>query len=83
MRMPNRLTALFTCTLLTTAYFVCADAQAPAPAAQSFALSERVPFDAAVKLAELPDLVRGYEEIKLARVESYRQRLREAVAAFA
>src|SRR6185436_18788679 len=36
-------------------------------------------LDAAVKLAELPDLVRGYEEIKLARVESYRQRLREAV----
>ena len=40
-------------------------------------------LDAAVKLAELPDLVRGYEEIKLARVESYRQRLREALAAFA
>ncbi len=39
-------------------------------------------LDAAVKLAELPDLVRGYENIKLARVESYRQRLREALSAF-
>ena len=36
-----------------------------------------------MKLAELPDLVRGYEEIKLARVETYRQRLREALSAFA
>jgi indolepyruvate ferredoxin oxidoreductase len=43
--------------------------------------SERL--DAAVKLAELPDLVRGYEEIKLARVESYRKRLAGALAALA
>ncbi len=39
-------------------------------------------LDAAVKLAELPDLVRGYEGIKVPRVENYRQRLREALAAF-
>jgi indolepyruvate ferredoxin oxidoreductase len=39
-------------------------------------------LDAAVKLAELPDLVRGYEEIKVRRVETYRERLREALAAF-
>ena len=34
---------------------------------------------AAVALAELPDLVRGYEEIKVRRVSDYRQRLREAL----
>ena len=39
-------------------------------------------LDAAVKLSELPDLVRGYEEIKVRRVENYRQRLREALSAF-
>jgi indolepyruvate ferredoxin oxidoreductase len=39
-------------------------------------------LDAAVKLAQLPDLVRGYEEIKVRRVEDYRQRLREALVAF-
>jgi indolepyruvate ferredoxin oxidoreductase len=31
--------------------------------------------DFAVQLAELPDLVRGYEHVKLANVEVYRQRL--------
>jgi indolepyruvate ferredoxin oxidoreductase len=36
--------------------------------------------DAIVGLAELPDLVRGYEEIKLARVAQYRQELDEALA---
>src|SRR2546428_2811938 len=35
-------------------------------------------LDDAVTLADLPDLVRGYEEIKVRRVENYRQRLREA-----
>jgi len=35
---------------------------------------------AAVALARLPDSVRGYEEIKLARVERYRARLAEALA---
>jgi indolepyruvate ferredoxin oxidoreductase len=40
-------------------------------------------LDAAVRVAELPDLVRGYEEIKARRVVQYRQRLREALAAFA
>jgi indolepyruvate ferredoxin oxidoreductase len=39
-------------------------------------------LDAAVKLAELPDLVRGYEEIKVRRAENYRQRLREALGSF-
>jgi indolepyruvate ferredoxin oxidoreductase len=32
---------------------------------------------AAVELAALPDLVRGYEEIKLANVARYRERLAE------
>ncbi len=39
-------------------------------------------LDAAVKLAELPDLVRGYEEIKVQRAANYRQRMREALGAF-
>jgi indolepyruvate ferredoxin oxidoreductase len=34
-------------------------------------------YDRAVAAAALPDLVRGYEEIKLANVEIYRDRLRE------
>jgi len=38
-------------------------------------------LDAVVALAELPDLVRGYEEIKLARVEQYRERLAAALKA--
>ena len=37
-------------------------------------------FEAMVELAELPDLVRGYEEIKLARVETYRAKLDPAIA---
>lgn len=32
-------------------------------------------YDRAVAVAELPDLIRGYEEIKLANVEKYRERL--------
>ena len=36
-------------------------------------------FDSMVELAELPDLVRGYEEIKLACVETYRAKLDRAV----
>jgi indolepyruvate ferredoxin oxidoreductase len=39
-------------------------------------------LDAAVELAELPDMVRGYEQIKERRAMSYRQRLREALSAF-
>jgi indolepyruvate ferredoxin oxidoreductase len=39
-------------------------------------------LDAAVRIAELPDLVRGYEEIKVARAEKYRERLHESLAAF-
>jgi indolepyruvate ferredoxin oxidoreductase len=39
-------------------------------------------LDDAIALAELPDLVRGYEEIKVRRVETYRQRLREALSSF-
>jgi indolepyruvate ferredoxin oxidoreductase len=39
-------------------------------------------LDDAVALAELPDIVRGYEDIKLANVERYRAALREALAAF-
>ena len=37
---------------------------------------------AAVEIAELPDLVRGYEHIKLANVARHRAALSEAVAAF-
>ena len=36
----------------------------------------------ATEIAELPDLVRGYEELKLARVEQYRQRLSEGLERF-
>ncbi|WP_395155653.1 indolepyruvate ferredoxin oxidoreductase family protein [Ilumatobacter sp.] len=38
-------------------------------------------YAAAVALAELPDLVRGYEDIKLASVERYRSALNEALTA--
>ena len=38
-------------------------------------------LDDAVALADLPDLVRGYEDIKVDRVATYRQRLREALSA--
>jgi indolepyruvate ferredoxin oxidoreductase len=34
-------------------------------------------YDRAVSAAALPDLVRGYEDVKLAAVETYRDRLRE------
>lgn len=34
-------------------------------------------YDRAVKLAKLPDLIRGYESIKLASVERYRTALAE------
>ncbi|WP_345568284.1 DUF6537 domain-containing protein [Streptomyces plumbiresistens] len=34
-------------------------------------------LDAAVELAALPDLVRGYEDIKPANVATYRERLKE------
>ncbi len=34
-------------------------------------------YDTAVELAELPDIVRGYEDIKLRNVEQYQQRVEE------
>jgi indolepyruvate ferredoxin oxidoreductase len=34
-------------------------------------------YDRAVTIAALPDMVRGYEDIKLASVEGYHARLRE------
>ncbi|MCA9512238.1 MAG: indolepyruvate ferredoxin oxidoreductase family protein [Myxococcota bacterium] len=37
-------------------------------------------YDDAVALAELPDLVRGYEDLKLRRIAELRERLPEAVA---
>ena len=37
-------------------------------------------FDRVVELAETPDLVRGYEDIKLANVEHYRIRVAELLA---
>jgi indolepyruvate ferredoxin oxidoreductase len=38
-------------------------------------------LDAAVRVAELPDIVRGYEELKLERVAEFRRRLSEETAA--
>jgi indolepyruvate ferredoxin oxidoreductase len=38
-------------------------------------------YDCAVELAALPDMIRGYEEIKLANVEKYRARVGELIAA--
>ncbi|GAA3009028.1 indolepyruvate ferredoxin oxidoreductase family protein [Actinokineospora diospyrosa] len=37
-------------------------------------------YDLAVRIADLPDVVRGYEEIKLANVELYREKLAESLA---
>jgi indolepyruvate ferredoxin oxidoreductase len=34
-------------------------------------------YDRAVAVAALPDVVRGYEGVKLANVDAYRVRLRE------
>jgi len=34
-------------------------------------------YEHAVEVAALPDLVRGYEGVKLANIEVYRERLRE------
>ena len=39
-------------------------------------------LDRAVEIASLPDLVRGYEDIKLRNVAAYRARLAELLAAF-
>ena len=39
-------------------------------------------LEEAVSIAELPDLVRGFEEIKLANVERYRAQLEAKLAAF-
>jgi indolepyruvate ferredoxin oxidoreductase len=36
-----------------------------------------------VRIAELPDLVRGYEDLKLARVAEFRRRLHDETAEFA
>jgi indolepyruvate ferredoxin oxidoreductase len=36
----------------------------------------------AVEIAGLPELIRGYEDIKLAAVEVYRERLGELLARF-
>ncbi|RZV44866.1 MAG: indolepyruvate ferredoxin oxidoreductase family protein, partial [Acidimicrobiales bacterium] len=43
---------------------------------------DRDNVDSAMALAELPDLVRGYEDIKLRNVEIYRRELAEHLAAF-
>ena len=40
-------------------------------------------FDTVVELAETPDIVRGYEDIKLANVELYRTRVKELLAQLA
>jgi indolepyruvate ferredoxin oxidoreductase len=38
-------------------------------------------LDHAVRIAELPDLVRGYEDLKLERVAEFRRRLTDDVRA--
>ncbi len=40
-------------------------------------------LDEALRIANLPDSVRGYEDVKLPRAKQYREALREALAAFA
>ena len=40
-------------------------------------------YELATAIAELPDLIRGYEEIKLASVERYAERMRELRAQYA
>ncbi len=40
-------------------------------------------LDQAIEIAKLPDLVRGYEELKLRRVAEYRSKLTEALSRFA
>jgi indolepyruvate ferredoxin oxidoreductase len=37
---------------------------------------DREGYDRAVKLATLPDLIRGYEDVKLRNVERFRQEVR-------
>ena len=37
-------------------------------------------YDRAVQLAELPDMIRGYEEIKEANVEKFRQAANEILS---
>ncbi len=39
-------------------------------------------IDAAIAIAGLPDMVRGYEDLKLRRIAEYRQALTEALTAF-
>jgi indolepyruvate ferredoxin oxidoreductase len=50
--------------------------------AQVFSALDATNLAAAVALAELPDLVRGYENLKLRRVAEFRARLRESLDAF-
>jgi indolepyruvate ferredoxin oxidoreductase len=40
-------------------------------------------LDAAVEIAELPDMVRGYEHVKTDNAARYRQQLAELLGAFA
>ena len=42
--------------------------------------TDRLPV--AIELAELPDMIRGYEELKVRRVEEYSQRVAELLARF-
>ena len=41
--------------------------------------SAREPTHARVELAALPDLIRGYEQVKLANVERYRARAQDLI----
>jgi indolepyruvate ferredoxin oxidoreductase len=42
---------------------------------------DRGSFDLCVEIAELPDHVRGYENLKMRRIGEYRERLRRAIEA--
>jgi zinc protease len=58
--MRYRVTALIASLFLTAAYLDGAAPQTPAPAGPAFSPSERVPFDAAVKLETLPNGLKYY-----------------------
>jgi indolepyruvate ferredoxin oxidoreductase len=40
-------------------------------------------LDGAVAIAELPDMIRGYEDLKLRRVDEYRDRVAAALSGYA
>ena len=47
-----------------------------------YAILVAAAYTLAVSIAGLPDMVRGYEEIKLGNVRAYRERMAELLAEF-